>query len=148
MKQNCSILHVEDDANDVYFVERALRGSGIDLPMDVVNDGQSAIDFLDKAGEGNGAPAGPKPCLVILDLNLPYKSGLEVLKWIRQDPRWRTIIVLVLTSSTSDADMHHAYSLGANAYVLKPSDATKLRELGQLLKQFWLGWNQMPPLMR
>jgi CheY-like chemotaxis protein len=148
LKQNCSILHVEDDANDVYFVERALRGSGIDLPVDVVNDGQSAIDFLDKAADGNVTPRGPKPCLIILDLNLPYKSGLEVLKWIRQDTRWKTIIVLILTSSTSDADMHQAYSLGANAYVLKPSDATKLRELGQLLKQFWLGWNQMPPLMR
>jgi CheY-like chemotaxis protein len=148
LKQNCSILHVEDDANDVYFVARALRGSGIELPVEVVNDGQSAIDFLDKAGNQDNGPGVPKPCLVILDLNLPHKSGLEVLKWIREDSRWKTIIVMVLTSSTSDADMHQAYSLGANAYVLKPSDATKLRELGQLLKQFWLGWNQMPPLMR
>jgi CheY-like chemotaxis protein len=148
LKGNCFILHVEDDANDVYFVARALRGSGIELPVEVAGDGQSAIDFLHHAGDRIGRAEAAKPCLVILDLNLPHKSGLEVLKWIRQESPWKTIIVLVLTSSTSEADMNQAYLLGANAYVIKPSDATRLRELGQLLKQFWLGWNQMPPIVR
>ena len=82
---------------------------------------------------------------MLLDLNLPRRSGLEVLEWIRHEPGWKTLVVLVLTSSTAETDMNRAYSLGANAYVVKPSDATKLREFGQLLKQFWLGWNQMPP---
>ena len=147
MKGHGFILHVEDDANDVYFVARALRGSGVELPVEVVNDGQSAIDFLHNAADRIARPEAAKPCLIILDLNLPHKSGLEVLKWIRQESRWKTIIVLVLTSATSEADMNQAYLLGANAYVIKPSDATKLRELGQLLKQFWLGWNQMPPIV-
>jgi CheY-like chemotaxis protein len=148
LKRDCSILHIEDDADDVYFVSRALRDSGIDLPVNVVNDGQSAISFLDEAG-GQRIEAGARwPCLILLDLNLPHKSGLEVLKWIRQDSRLKTVIVLVLTSSTSEADMNQAYLLGANAYLIKPSDATKLYELGTLLKQFWLGWNQMPPLVR
>lgn len=145
MKRNCSILLVEDDADDVYFVTRALRESGIDVPLDVVNDGRSAVEFLLKARDRSLDQKAPSPCLMLLDLNLPHKSGLDVLKWIRQESPWKTLIVLVLTSSTSETDMHDAYSLGANAYIIKPSDATKLGELGQLLKQFWLGWNQMPP---
>lgn len=145
MKRRCSILHVEDDADDVYFVARALRASGIELPLEVVNNGQAAIDFLQESGQRIGEPEHVRPCLVILDLNLPHKSGHEVLKWIRQESRWKTLIVLVLTSSTSESDIEQAYLLGANAYIIKPSDATKLRELGDLLNQFWLGWNQMPP---
>jgi len=144
--RNCSILLVEDDADDVFFVSDALRRSGIDLPLDVVNDGQAAIDFLHQAGKRAPVPEPMKPGLVLLDLNLPRKRGLEVLQWIRQESVWKTLIVLILTSSTSESDMNQAYLLGANAYIIKPSDATKLRELGQLVKQFWLGWNQLPPV--
>jgi CheY-like chemotaxis protein len=145
LKPKHSILHVEDDADDVYFVSRALRDSGIELPLEVANNGQAAINFLREAGERASHPESVKPCLVILDLNLPHKSGLEVLKWIRQESRWKTLVVLVLTSSNSESDMNEAYLLGANAYILKPSDATRLRELGDLLNHFWLRWNQMPP---
>lgn len=148
MKRNCSILHVEDDADDVYFVSRALRSNGIDLPVNVVNDGQSAIRFLEQTDTQSIEGSATRPCLILLDLNLPHKSGLEVLRWIRQESRLKTTIVLVLTSSTSEMDMNQAYLLGANAYVIKPSDATRLQELGLLLKQFWLGWNQMPPVVR
>ena len=143
MKKDFSILLVEDDTDDVFFVSEALRRSGIDLPLEVASDGQQAIDFLSKADE-SGIVQGGVPCLVLLDLNLPRKSGLEVLRWIRQDSPNKSMIVIVLTSSTSDTDMAQAYLLGANSYIIKPSDATRLRELGQLLKQYWLGWNQIP----
>jgi DNA-binding response OmpR family regulator len=82
---------------------------------------------------------------VLLDLNLPRKSGLEVLKWIRSNSALNNIIVIVLTSSTSEDDMREAYARGANAYVIKPADPTRLRELAQLVKDFWLTWNQFPP---
>jgi len=143
--RNGFILLVEDDADDVYFVSEALRRSGIHLPLEVAHDGQKAVDLLLKAGHSVVPAEATHPCLVLLDLNLPRKTGLEVLKWIRQESPWKTLIVIVLTSSTSDSDMEQAYLLGANSYILKPSDATKLRELGQLLKQYWLGWNQDPP---
>ncbi len=147
MKRNGSILLVEDDADDVYFISDALRRSGIELPLHVAKDGQEAVDFLIQAGERVTEVDAVNPRLVLLDLNLPRKMGLEVLKWIRQESCWRTIIVIVLTSSTSDSDMNQAYLLGANSYIIKPSDATKLREVALLLKQYWLGWNQNPPLV-
>lgn len=143
MKKDFSILLVEDDADDVFFVSEALRRSGIDLPLEVASDGQQAMDLLSKTEE-SGLDRGRVPCLVLLDLNLPRKSGLEVLRWIRQDSPNKSVIVIVLTSSTSDADVAQAYLLGANSYIIKPSDATRLRELGQLIKQYWLGWNQIP----
>jgi CheY-like chemotaxis protein len=146
--QNGSILLVEDDANDVFFVSEALRRSGLDLPLNVANNGQEAVNFLLQAGERAAQPESVNPCLVLLDLNLPHKTGLEVLKWIRQESPWRTLIVIVLTSSTSELDMNQAYLLGANSYIIKPSDASTLRELGHLIKQYWLGWNHLPPLSK
>jgi len=148
LKTNASILLVEDDADDVFFISRALRGSGLEIALDVVNDGQAAVDFFLKASERGINGDTPTPCLVLLDLNLPVKSGLEVLKWIRQQSPWKTLIVIVLTSSTSEADMTQAYTLGANSYVIKPSDATKLSEFGQFVKGYWFGWNQLPPACR
>jgi len=148
LKTIASILLVEDDADDVFFISRALRGSGLDLTLEVVNDGRAAVDFLTKVAEGNRHVEALSPCLVLLDLNIPFKSGLEVLKWIRAHSALKTIIVIVLTSSTSETDMTQAYTLGANSYVIKPSDATRLAEFGQFLKGYWFGWNQLPPVCR
>jgi|SRR5688572_20911777 len=138
--KRCFILLVEDDANDVFFVSDAVRRAGIEWPVEVSTDGQQAIDSLLQASNRALQPNAVNPCFVLLDLNLPRKTGLEVLRWIRQDSPWKTLPVIVLTSSTSEADMKQAYGLGANSYVIKPSDGTKLRELAQLLKQFWLGY--------
>jgi CheY-like chemotaxis protein len=146
LKKDCFILHVEDDADDVFFVSDALRRGGVEIPVEVVNDGDSAVEVLKDAGNRTPGTDAKKPCLVLLDLNLPRKTGLEVLKWIRQESPWKTLLVIVLTSSTSEADMNQAYLLGANSYIIKPADATRLREMGQLLKSYWFGWNQIPPL--
>ena len=142
------ILLVEDDADDVFFFSRALRDSGLETPLEVVNDGQAAVNFLAAAGLRSGGNQLSVPGLIVLDLNLPLKSGLEVLKWIRQESVWKTIIVIVLTSSTSESDMNQAYLLGANSYVIKSSDATQLRQFGHFLKSYWFGLNQLPPICR
>jgi CheY-like chemotaxis protein len=142
VKKNCSILLVEDDADDVFFITDALRRSGIDLPVDVANNGQEAIDYLSGAAAPKQNGPTPQPRLVFLDLNLPHKTGLQVLKWIRQESLWKILPVIVLTSSASETDIEQAYLLGANSYLIKPSDATKLREIAQLVKQYWLDWNQ------
>ena len=137
MKSSAPILLVEDDANDVFFVSRALAGV-IDAPLEVVSDGQAAIDYIARGTK-------PEPCVALLDLNLPRKSGLEVLKWVRQQSKLPTLIVIVLTSSTAEADIEQAYRLGANSYVIKPTDATKLKEFAELVKRYWLVWNEPPP---
>jgi DNA-binding response OmpR family regulator len=141
-----SILLVEDDADDVFFITRALRNSGVDVHLDVVNDGQAAVEFLSQPGQGRSEGASGSR-IVILDLNLPRKSGLEVLRWIRRESLCKTAVVIVLTSSTSEADMNEAYLLGVNSYVIKPTDAMKLSGFAQLLKGYWFGWNQTPPNM-
>ena len=146
--RKCFILHVEDDADDVFFFSDALRRSGIEFPVEVARDGQAAIDSLVQAGKHAADPERLSPCVVLLDLNLPRKTGLEVLTWIRRESLFPTLTVIILTSSTSESDMHQAYLLGANSYIVKPTDATKLREIGQLLKAYWFGWNQLPPLLR
>lgn len=146
MKANSSILLVEDDANDQYFISRAFRDVNMPAHLDTVDNGQSAIDFLSSARGRAIKPEKITPWLVLLDLNLPLRSGLEVLRWIRQESLWKTLVVIVLTSSTSDEDMYQAYNSGANAYIIKPSDPSQLRELGELIKSFWLTWNQNPPL--
>ena len=148
MKPSGSILVVEDNEDDVFFVSRALRNNGLDGLLNVVNDGQAAVEFLHKLGNGPPGANRLAPCLVLLDLNLPFKSGLEVLNWIREHPIWKTLIVIILTSSTSEADMEKAYSLGANSYVIKPADGTRLAEFGSLLRTYWLGWNELPPICR
>lgn len=138
------ILLVEDDADDQYFISRAFKEVAVEARMEAVSDGQSAIDFLGRvAHEKRGSTT--RPGLVLLDLNLPRKSGLDVLKWIRGAAEWKTIVVIVLTSSTSEDDMRQAYAIGANAYVIKPADPTRLDELARVVRDFWLQWNEVPP---
>jgi CheY-like chemotaxis protein len=138
-----SILVVEDDADDQYFISRAFEETALEARIEAVSDGQSAIDLLGRYPTGRRREADPGPRLILLDLNLPRKSGLEVLKWIRAHAE-RSIVVIVLTSSTSEDDMRRAYSDGANAYVIKPADPTMLQEFARLVKEFWLGWNHLP----
>lgn len=84
----------------------------------------------------------PLPCLLLLDLNLPKKSGLEVLKWIRNEPAVSTLPVIVLTSSLQDADVHRAYVQGANAYLVKPSAPGDLVRMAATIREFWLVHNR------
>ena len=88
----------------------------------------------------------PLPCLVLLDLKLPHVMGMDVLAWIRNQPAWKTLPVLVLTSSALQSDVDQAYQLGANAFVVKPSGIYQLAELIRLIRDFWLGANQFPSL--
>lgn len=143
-----SILLVEDDADDQFFISRAFKQAGVEARLDAVSDGQSAIDFLGGASAEKKAAGDSRPALVLLDLNLPRKSGLEVLRWIRATAEWKMVVVIVLTSSTSEDDMRQAYASAANAYVIKPADPTKLRDFARLVKDFWLTWNQLPVLRK
>jgi CheY-like chemotaxis protein len=141
------ILLVEDDDNDVLFLRSSWKKADIANALQVVTDGQKAVDYLSGLDQYVDRTAHPLPCLVLLDLNLPCKTGFEVLQWIRDHPEHGTLLVVVLTSSSAEKDAHRAYLLGANSYVVKPSSPEKLRELVNLLKLYWIGWNYAPPGM-
>jgi len=138
------VLYAEDEENDAFFLRRAFTLAGVQQNLIVVKDGQETIDYCLGAGRFSNRDAFPLPCLLLLDLNIPKKSGLEVLKWVRSEPAISTLPVIVLTSSVHDADIHRAYIQGANAYLVKPSDPSELLVLVKTIKEFWLTHNRMP----
>jgi CheY-like chemotaxis protein len=138
-----TILQVEDDPNDIFFLQHAMDSAGVANPIHVASDGQQAIDYLKGAGKFADRNQFPLPCLILLDLKLPYVMGLDVLKWIRQQPDMN-IIVVMLTASGQDADIATAYRLGANAFLTKPSEAGKLTDMVKAIRDFWLTHNTTP----
>lgn len=139
-----TLLLVEDEPNSVFFFEHAMQKNGMTHPLQVAGDGQEAIDYLAGTGKFSDREKFPVPGLVILDLKLPRATGFEVLQKIREQPRTRTLIVLMLTSSASQADVAKAYALGANAYLVKPLQLEVLTELVGAIKLFWLTHNTPP----
>lgn len=139
------ILLVEDDANDVFFFTRAVGKAGIANPLVTVADGQQAIHYLGGTGPYTDRASHPLPALVVLDLNLPVKHGLEVLTFLRANPEAAHTIVVVLTSSIDALDMHEAYALGANSYIVKPADPNQLSAVVEAFRSYWLTLNSPPP---
>lgn len=140
-----TILYVEDELSDVMLLETCFRKAELELNVRVAKDGQEAIDYLSGAGDFVDRRQHPFPMLVLLDLNLPRKSGHEVLEWIRCQPAFHTLPVIVFSASNRELDVHKAYDLGANAYLVKPSAYAQLLELTKVLEAFWLQHNQPPP---
>jgi CheY-like chemotaxis protein len=135
---------VEDEETDVLLLQHVLRKAGIHNPFQNVKDGKAAKDYLAGHGPFANRRAHPLPGLVLLDLNLPYWSGFEVLEWIRQQPRLRRVPVVVLTSSNRADDIARAYDAGANGYLVKPNALADLTTLTLALRDFWLIHNQLP----
>jgi len=140
------ILQIEDDENDVFLLQHVFQEAEITNPVHVARDGQMAIDYLAGVGEFADRQKHPMPCLVLLDLNMPKLNGLEVLAWIRQQPNLRHLVVVLFSASSMPKDVAKAYELGANSYIQKPSDFHQSKELAQLLKGWWLGFNQFAPI--
>jgi len=139
------ILYVEDEQDDIVFMRHAFEQAAVGHPLVTVPDGQAAIDYLDGQGKYADRSRYPLPGLILLDLNLPRKSGLEVLQWIRRQRACHTLPVLVITSSNRELDVHQCYALGANAYVVKPPTIVELQEAVKTVRDFWLKLNQPPP---
>jgi CheY-like chemotaxis protein len=136
MKNNPrNILLVEDNDDDAFLTKRALESAGIVLPIHHYRDGGSAIDYLKRlADTGESRP----PELVLLDLKMPQRSGLEVLQWIRNHDILHFLIVLARTSSREHKDVMTAYNLHINAYLVKPSSLSEMTELARSIRHFWL----------
>jgi CheY-like chemotaxis protein len=137
-----SILLVDDDPGDVLLIREAFAEHEIANVLWTVGDGVEAIRFVRGEGEYAGREA---PDLVLLDLNLPRKSGAEVLAEIKGDPRLATIPVVVLTTSGAEEDVLRSYRLHANAYITKPVDFARLREIVRRIDDFFVGIVRLPP---
>lgn len=120
MKNSPVILMVEDDPNDVLLLKRALRKERVTLPVQVVSDGQAAIDYLEGRGGFADRDRHPLPCLILMDLKMPRMSGLEVLSWLRNHQDLKDLPVFMLTSSGEPKDRQHAEDHGVEAYRVKP----------------------------
>jgi CheY-like chemotaxis protein len=138
-----TILQVEDDPNDVFLLKHAMKKVGVTNPTQIASDGQLAIDYLSGAGKFADREEFPLPGLVLLDLKLPYVMGLDVLRWIREQPNTAPVVI-ILTASAEEEDIATAYRLGANAFLTKPSEAGKLQEIVKAIKDFWLTHNTLP----
>ena len=134
------VLLVEDNPLDVKATLHAAAKLKIANQIDVVTDGRAALDFLRR-----DPSVGPRPDLVLLDLNLPGLDGRDVLAAMKTDPDLRRIPVVILTSSADDADIVGAYELGANAYITKPVGLDGWLEVTAKIEGFWLALVKLPP---
>jgi CheY-like chemotaxis protein len=140
------ILLVEDDPNDILLMGHAITRAELEHAVSVVRDGEEAIAFLAAHSADPPRDRAPLPRLILLDLKLPKKSGFDVLRWLRTQPRLRPIPVVVLTSSNERADVERAYELGANSYIVKPTGFNQLLETVRMLKLYWHELNASPPV--
>ncbi|HUR59392.1 MAG TPA: response regulator [Opitutaceae bacterium] len=138
MPPRFNILLAEDDAVDVELLTRAFKDAGVPHSFEVAPDGQAAIDFLREVERRPGMTA---PALVLLDMKMPRRNGLEVLQWIRQQDALRCVPVFMFSASALASDVEPAYALGANIYLVKPSSTVQRAEIAAFIND-WLTLHQ------
>jgi CheY-like chemotaxis protein len=140
-KNPARILLVEDSTDDVLLIEEALRQTCAESDVRIVGDGEAAMDFLHRRGRYVDEP---RPDIVLLDLNLPKKGGMEVLAELRNDPRLCALPVIVLTTSYAERDIARAYDKQANAYLTKPIDVDDFIRVVRSIEDFYLHTARLP----
>ncbi len=133
------ILLVEDNPVDLDLTLRAFKRKHLSNPILIARDGEEALDFLPRWEAGE-----PLPAVILLDLKLPKVDGLEVLRQLKEPPRFRHIPVVVLTSSAEDRDMDSAYALGVNSYIVKPVSFERFMEVAEHIELYWCVLNRKP----
>lgn len=128
------ILVVDDDENDILFLRRAMREAGVTQAIRVVRDGEEAVAYLSGRGEFGDREAHPLPCLIVLDLKLPKRNGLEVLHWLRGQPDLAGTPVVMVTSSSETRDQEEAERHGVEAYRIKPVSFQELIRLAREIR--------------
>lgn len=139
------ILHVEDDPNDALLFQHACRKAGVCFDLRAVGDGDEAIAYLRGSATYGDRVSHPLPQLILLDLKMPRLSGFDVLSWLRTEGEFRTLPVIVLTSSNHESDIERAYNLGANSYLVKPVGFEALVEVAKTIHNYWATFNKVPP---
>lgn len=137
------VLLVEDSPADARLAREALEEGSVPKRITVVSDGAEAIEYVRKRGNFHSAP---RPDLVLLDLNLPKRDGLEVLREIKGDPELRSITVIVLTTSQFPKDVNTAYELSANCYIVKPVELEEFYQAMRGIEEFWMSLASLPTL--
>jgi two-component system, response regulator len=135
------ILYAEDDQDNWLLMHLAHLESVVKHPIVFVSDGREVIEYL--CGEGRYANA-PKPGIILLDLNMPGLDGIDTLRWVKGQPAFRTIPVVVLTTSTSDKDIAETYAAGASTYITKPASAAGLVGVLDAIGRYWFGVATLP----
>ncbi len=138
------ILIVEDEPDDMFFIKKAFADAGIKNPVQEAEDCGTALDYLNGKGLYADRQKHPLPILVLLDLKLPDKSGLEVARKIKEMKPKRTAVI-VFTSSSNTADIKAAYQGGATSYVVKPLSVAERNSFAVMVRDYWLGYNLYPP---
>ncbi|MDX2002394.1 MAG: response regulator [Chitinophagales bacterium] len=141
LDQKYDLLLVEDNPGDVRLTQEILKDSRYVGRLHLAQDGEEAISFLFKEGRYQDSPT---PHLVILDLNLPKRNGLEVLQEMKSNAKTNHIPVIILTSSESKQDIQNCYKLNANAYLTKPVDFDKYQHMIKYIEQFWFSLIKLP----
>ena len=136
------ILLVEDNQDDLDLTLYALRQAKLANHIEILRDGQEALDFIFCRGPHAGRMMANEPKVILLDLKLPKLDGLEVLRVLKGDPRTQAIPVVMLTSSREQSDLVESYKLGVNSYIVKPVDFEQFTEAVQKLGLYWLLLNQ------
>jgi CheY-like chemotaxis protein len=134
---NNPILLVEDNPLDLDLTLRAFSSQKLTNPIQIARDGEEALEFITKWEDGE-----PVPVVILLDLKLPKVNGLEVLKAIKTHPVYKTIPVVILTTSAESSDVKSAYVLGANSYILKPVDYEKFIDVAKQIELYWTVLNK------
>ena len=138
MIEQATILVIEDDPNDLFFIKRAFSTLTTSCRMQAVGDGAEAIDYLRGVDDYADRSRFPMPALILMDLKMPRVDGFEFLAWLRREAGLRMIPVVVFSSSNLEEDVRRAYDLGANSFILKLQDNTALPETLRTLAAYWL----------
>ena len=138
------ILMADDDADDRLLAKDALAECRLANELHFVENGEELLDYLHRRGKFVNLAQSPRPGLILLDLNMPKKDGREALKEIKDDPRLRTIPVVVLTTSRADTDISRIYELGANSFITKPVSFDSLVEVMKILGRYWFEIVELP----
>jgi CheY-like chemotaxis protein len=148
MSDQALFLLVEDEQDDIHLIRRVFLRAKILNPLQVMKSGETAIAYLSGEGPYANRAEYPLPALVLLDLKMPGMDGFDVLRWIRQHPQFRTLRVVVLTSSHNMREVNLAYQIGANSFLVKPVDFERFVEISQAFAGYWLWTDKAPESSR
>jgi len=138
------ILMVDDDKDDRLMTERALRKNRVINPILFLEDGEELVDYLKRQGQYADPAKSPRPCFILLDLNMPRMDGRRALEIIKADPEFKKIPIVVLTTSQAEEDIVRSYDTGANSFITKPVSFDGLVRVMESLKNYWLEIVDLP----
>lgn len=142
------LLLAEDLEDDILLVRKALSQAQITNPLFVVRDGEELVDYLQGTGKFANRAEYPLPDLLLMDLKMPKMDGFEVLRWLKSQPSFKGLRIVVLTSSEDIYDVNKAYELGASSFLVKPLEFEHYEALARTLGRYWLQFNRNPTITR